>query len=699
MAKLKKLLSCLVLLAFLVVLAAGGLLGYLYFNYGRDLPDISKLEDYQPAQTTRILSTDGVVIGTLFEENRVWKPLSEISPKMVKALLAVEDSRFYEHPGADPVGLLRAVFNALTTGEVREGASTITMQLARGLFLTNEPTMERKCKEIFLALELERRYTKDKILETYLNHVYYGSGAYGIHSAARLYFNRTADDLSYAQAALLAGLLQAPTRFSPLESPERARVRQGEVLERMKANGFLSDSQWQSALEEADNMKFTGTKKRSFEVLKYPYFTGYVIKELSERYSPELLYRGGLTVSTTLDTRLQTEAEAAVKEEVTKLSRVLNVDNGALVLVENETGYIRALVGGVGWTQEDQFNRAWQSKRQPGSSFKAVVYAAALESGYSPESKIEDRSTSYQDGSGRLWTPKNSDGRHLGVITLRQALAGSRNVPAVKLLSRVGTRAVIRLAYRMGIRSPIPSNLSIALGAVDASPLEMSQVFSIIANEGIDRRPVVIKQVADGEGRVLEESQTRKENRILTAEVATAMTSMLSEVVNSGTGRGAQIPGIPTAGKTGTTDNFRDAWFCGFTPYYTLAVWVGNDDNTPMWRSYGGDLPALIFKRLMVVAHQGKKSRDFPTYRPKKETVDVGAVASPTPVVVSTPTPEVETTPDAPLEGAGLPLEPEEPPPLPEEIDIYEHVEPPPAQTPVEDPPQPEEVWLEPLEE
>ncbi len=631
-----------------------------------------EMEHYQPAETTRILSTNGVVIATLFDENRVYTSLDEISPHVVEALLAIEDSRFYDHLGVDPVGVARAISVALSSGQVREGASTITMQLARNLFLTNDPTLARKIREILLALEIERHYEKDKILEVYLNQVFFGEASYGVHAAARTFFNKGSDQLSQAESALLVGLLQAPSRFSPLKNPEAARTRQGQVLARMRELSLLTEQEYKRAIEEADSMTFEGVEQRRFGVLKYPYFTSYVIKELSGRYPEETLYRGGLTIVTTLDPELQTRAEEVVRRRVSQLGPVLNVNNGAAVLLENETGYIRALVGGVGWSEENQFNRAWQARRQPGSAFKAIVYAAALEEGYTPASEVEDTKTSYQDGSGRTWSPKNSDGRFLGRITLRQAITGSRNVAAVKLASQVGLDRIISLAYKLGIEARIPSSLSIALGAVDATPLEMARVYQVFANRGMDRRPTAIKLVKSSNGIVHEDGRHRIGDRILSNQVALAMISLLTDVVEGGTGRGARIQGHPIAGKTGTTDSFRDAWFCGFSPYYTLAVWVGNDDNTSMWRSFGGDLPASTFSEIMTFAHQGKRRREFPDYTPEaKEVKHVTPAPAPQPTPVEEeldqePSPEPEESSfqePEPWEGEA---------PLPERVELDE---------------------------
>lgn len=628
-------------LAGLVV--GAGLFYYVYNKYGTNLPDISILENYRPAQTTRILASDGSVIGTLYQENRVWANFDEMSPWVVPALLATEDSRYFDHKGVDPIGIARVLYNTATTGEVREGASTITMQLARNVFPLSEVDWERKIREIFLSLEIDKRYSKERILELYLNQVYFGGGAHGIHSAARVYFNKGPKDLTLAEAALIAGLIQAPSRFSPIDHADRAFVRQDEVLDRMLAVGSITKKQLEEAKEERKTWKFDrAAEKRSLEMDKYPYFTSYVIQELVARYSEDELYRGGLTIVTTLDPALQREAQKVLTEEVNGLAWELNVDSGALVLLENETGYIKTMVGGLGWSAKNQFNRAYQTRRQPGSSFKPATYGAALEAGFTPDSKINDSPVTYQDGSAGGWSPKNSDGKFLGVITLRQALRGSRNVPAVKILDGVGVEKVIDLGYRMGIRAPIPANLSIALGAIDASPLEMAEFYSVIINRGVRITPTAVKMVKGPDGEILEDRRRVKGRRVLKESTALGLISMMTDVVQAGTGTNAQVSGWPIAGKTGTTDSFRDAWFCGYSPYYTLTVWVGNDDNTPMYRSYGGDLPATVFRRVMTFALKDKKLKGFPQYEPEKDAPDLLREGEATPTPSASPTGALE---------------------------------------------------------
>jgi len=570
------------------------------------LPSVESLKNFEPSETTRIYASGGELIGTLFRENRTWIELDKISPWMVKAIVATEDSRFWTHSGVDLIGVMRA---AVTPGR-QQGASTITMQLARNLFLTPERSITRKLKEILLAQEIERRYTKSMILELYLNQIYFGSGSYGVQAAASQFFARSASKLTPAQAALLAGLPKSPSELSPFENPSAARDRQCVVLGRMLTNGDLTWPQYRRAMREAGRMKFKPRPARR-QMLKFPYFTAYVIRLLSERYSEELLYTGGLHVYTTLDVRLQEQAEEAVRQLVARDESYLNVHQAALVTLDNRTSYVRAMVGGRGFTTKNQFNRAWQARRQVGSSFKPIVYAAALENGMTPTTVVDDSPVEFKLGNGQSWKPQNSDGRSLGKIPLWKALQESRNVVAARLVVELGPDRIVELAERMGIKGldPLPS---IALGTAETSPLQMAATYSIFANGGLAREPVVITRVLDHERHVLEDRRQRGARYVLSPSVATTMVWMLHRAANYGTGGAAVVAGHATAGKTGTTDSSRDTWFCGFTGRYTTAVWAGNDDFSRMWGAFGGDLPARIFRRTMEAAHAGHSEVRLP---------------------------------------------------------------------------------------
>ncbi len=605
-----KLFKSLLVMGLLLAATGVGAAYAIVSRLSQGLPSVDGLASYEAPQTTRIYSRDGQVIATLFVENRTALPLDRMSPFLVKALLAVEDSRFYQHHGVDWVGVARAAVANLLFRGIDQGASTLTMQLARNRFLSLDQTMARKIREIVLALRIEKKYSKEKILEYYLNNVYFGSGAYGVAAASSLYFGRSAEKLSIAQSALIAGLVQAPSSLSPLVDAEAAIARMKIVLGRMKQTGVLSPAQYDQALKEGEGFRFqhgsSGGGSGSDQLLKYPYFSTYVIAQLAQRYPEDMLYRAGLQVHTTLDIELQKLAEEELALSMEALGPDLNAHNAALVLIENSTGQIRAMVGGVRWTQNNQFNRAWQALRQPGSSFKAFVYAAALLKGMTPESSVEDSPTTFGD-----WTPKNSDGKFRGKMTMGLALQESRNVVAARLCQEVGSDRVVEVARAMGIREPLKSHLALALGACEVSPLSMASAYSTIASGGIFREPLAVLQVLDNDGQVLTDNRGLEGKRILPKDIACQLIEMLMRVVDYGTGTAARLDGVDAAGKTGTTDDSRDAWFVGFTPEYTLACWVGNDDHSAMWGVYGGGLPAQIWQKVMsrVVARGYQQAR------------------------------------------------------------------------------------------
>lgn len=579
--------------------------------YRKELPDVEKLRAYEPALTTRIFSSDGQLIGTLFRENRTWVPFKKMSPWLPKALVAVEDSRFYEHSGVDPIGILRAAVVDLRHKGAHEGASTITMQLARNMFFTQERTLDRKFREALVATEIEKKFSKDQILEFYLNQIYLGSGCYGVQSAAGLYFGCDVGQLTPAQAALLAGLPQAPSRYSPFVDATACRTRQSEVLTKMYNQGFLDWDQYRNALEESRRMRFKRRPGRQ-EILKVPYFTSYVIKELSRRYTEDQLYRGGLDIYTSVDLKLQKSAEDTVNQMVTNDERTLNVHQAAVVTIDNQTGYVRAMVGGKGFNPHSQFNRAWQSRRQAGSSFKPFVYTTALEAGYTPLTIMDDAPAKFETSDGQFWEPKNSDGKSLGKIPLWMALQRSRNVVSARLVAALSPQRVVEMAERVGIDKLTPS-LSLALGTAEVSPLQMASAYTIFPNSGVQVQPTFILRVIDSKGNTLEDNRFGIRRMVITEQKARTMVWMMQRVVNFGTGYLAQVPGHPVGGKTGTTDSNRDAWFVGYTPQFTTAVWTGNDDYSRMWGAQGGDLPARIFSRVMTAASQGQPQASFPT--------------------------------------------------------------------------------------
>lgn len=603
------------LLLFLLALGAvfaGAIVLYsVVQHFSKGLPDVGRLKGYEPSQTTRIYASGGELIATLFKENRTYTKIEDIAPAMSDAIVAVEDSRFRQHIGVDFRGVARALVYDLQNRGAHQGASTITMQLARNLFLNPTRSFERKIREVLLSLEIEKKFTKDEILELYLNQIYYGSGAYGIASASQLYFDKKPKDLTIAEASLLAGLPQAPSEFSPFVDEQAAKHRQVLVLGRMRDTNAITMEEYRQAIDETRTFKFHKKRDVSYELLKLPYFTTYALRQLAERYSEELLYRGGLTITTTVDFKLQKQCEQILAEMIRADGHKLGADTGAIVLVENKTGYIRAMVGGTGWSQESQFNRAWQARRQPGSTFKPIVYAAAVEKGWTPQSIIDDSPLTVKIPPDEIWKPKNSDLSYMGKITLAEALKYSRNVAAVRLGQVVGIPDVIKLAYKMGITDKLAPHPSLALGSVEVSPLEMATVYTIFPNEGIGVDVLAVKSVVDAREEAVEEHTFANKRDVLGPKTAHALVEMMKGVVDEGTAKNAILKDHDVAGKTGTTDSFRDAWFVGFTAEYTAAVWVGKDDNSQMKKSYGGDLPARIWKRVMMATLAGHEPSKF----------------------------------------------------------------------------------------
>jgi penicillin-binding protein 1A len=584
-------------------------------EYSQNLPDVEKLRSYEPSQTTKIFSADGELIGSLYKEDRTWIPLERIPRDFKNAILAIEDSRFYEHRGVDIVGLARAAFINYRGGTQRQGASTITQQLARNIFLTPEATVTRKIKEALLALQIERTFSKDEILELYLNQIYFGHGAHGIEAAAENYFGKKAEDLTLGESALLAGLPKAPSEYFPQEAqgiPKSAKQRQILVIYRMQSLGFITHRQAKRAMNET--LRYRPMTRSEFSFLKYPYFTSYVLQELFQKYDEDILYRGGLRVYTSLDTRLQSMAQKVLKEGV-EAAKGYNCRQGALVSLDPATGFIRAMVGGVEFTSTDQFNRAWQARRQPGSSFKVFVYTAAIDSGFSPYSVVVDGPFTLRDGA-KGWSPKNDDRKFNGPMTFKDALRWSKNVCAVKVGLMVGVEKVKEYAYRMGIKEKIIAVPSLPLGTCEVTPLQMASAFGVLANGGVRVEPTSIKMIKDSEGNIVEDHMFPHEEQVLPESTALIMTDMMRAVIEAGTGRNAYI-GRPAAGKTGTTDNHKDAWFVGFTPELSTAVWVGNDTGRMVSGAYGGKISARIWGTFMKEALAGKPVHKFGARRGK----------------------------------------------------------------------------------
>jgi len=586
-------------------IVAGGLVG-LAISF-RNLPDVRQLRNFLPTETTYIYDIEGKLLTHIHgEANREVVPLDRISPHLKRAVLASEDSHFYDHHGINPSGVGRALIVNLVAGRVREGGSTITMQLVKNLFLTQKRAFTRKLAEAVLAIRLEQILSKDQILEMYLNQVYWGHNNYGVQTAARSYFNKSAAVLNLAESAMMAGLIQAPEEFSPFANKRLAKVKQKEVLGRMLELNWISQQEYDDAVNQ--ELKFG--RIRSFQGSALPYVTNTVAQELVQKFGRETLLKGGMRVQTTIDTEFQMMAEATVSKWSQKLiSQGLRGNQIALVAVDPRTHFVKALVGGVD-PKISEFNRATQAQRQPGSAFKPIVYYAAFVTGkYTPDSIVQDTPVSYQDGSG-WYRPRNYDGGFQGSITIRSALAQSRNIPVIRLGMSIGMNKVVEVARTLGINSPMAPVTSLPLGAIVITPLELASAYATFANYGWQSPPTVMARVTDSSGNILVDN-TPKPQLVLDQWASAATIDIMRSVVTTGTGRAADI-GRPSAGKTGTTSSERDIWYVGTVPQLTTAVWVGRDDNRPLSRgATGGGMVAPIWKDFMQQALKGVPAENF----------------------------------------------------------------------------------------
>ncbi|MGA2192358.1 MAG: PBP1A family penicillin-binding protein [Nitrospirota bacterium] len=579
----------------IIILAAAAVLagaaGGFILAHTADLPEVTSLEEFKPSATTRVFSEEGELLGEFYMENRTPVQISQVPPKVINAFLAVEDPRFYRHSGIDITGIFRAMYKDIEAGRLVQGGSSITQQLAKMLFLEPEKSFSRKFKEAVLALEIERRYSKDEILALYLNQVYLGSGAYGIEAAARTYFGKDVSQLTLAEGAMLAGLPAAPTRYSPFNSLKLAYSRRNHVLRRMLAEDFITKAEM-AAADSEPFVKHTVTK----EVFRAPYFVEYIREQLDEKFGSTAVYKDGLNVYTTLNMGMQEIAEAAVQKGLKDLDkrepRKDQQIQGALLAIEPQTGYIKAMVGGRDFLKSE-FNRSIQALRQPGSAFKPIIYAAALDKGYRPDDVVMDVPVSYPGSRpGELWKPTNFDQKFEGAVTLRRALARSINVVAVRLLEDVGVGTAIDYARRLGITSNLLPYLPLALGASDATLIEMTSAYAVFDNAGIYTAPSGILKITDREGRLLEDSAPAT-RQALSPDTAASMTDLLTGVCRFGTGWQASSLGRPVAGKTGTTSRYNDAWFIGYLPSIVTGVWVGYDDHKPIGNKETGARAAL----------------------------------------------------------------------------------------------------------
>ncbi|MGB9876296.1 MAG: transglycosylase domain-containing protein [bacterium] len=582
----------------LLLLIIAGLVGYFLYCFASVRTISLEGEDTYTqvlAGATQIFDRNGVLLADLSGEMREYVPLKDIPPALQLATVASEDRRFFSHRGLDLRAILRALYQDIRMRRIVEGGSTITQQVARNLYLSQKRALSRKLQEMAIAIRLERHYTKEEILEMYLNKVNYGSGAYGVGMAAKIYFGKPVSQLTLAECALLAAIPRRPADYSPYKNPQLALKMRNIVLDKMEQLGFITKEEADKAKKEP--IKLAYKEPPQMMRFKAPYFVFWVIDQLTRKYGEDFVYKTGLKIYTTLDIHLQEAAEEAVRRGLER-AKSLNVHQAALVAIDHKTGDVLAMVGGKDF-RESQFNRAVQAVLQPGSAFKIFVYTAAIDRGYKPEDTIVDSPVSFKGANG-VWRPKNFDGRYRGRVTLKKALAYSINIPAIKLADKIGIKTVIDYAYKMGITTPLQPYLSTAIGASGVKVLDMASAIGVIANNGIRCSPRGILKIYTSKGTILEDNKTIS-YPVLSEETAKIMQEMLREVVLQGTGRRARgVPGA--AGKTGTSDDFRSAWFVGYTPQLSCAVWVGNDDYSPMPRVVGGSIPCEIWADFMLKA-------------------------------------------------------------------------------------------------
>lgn len=675
-------------------------LGLFLRHFLVDLPPVHSLDNYTPSLVTKVYDFRGELISELFIEKRSLLPLTEIPVNMRRAVLAIEDNNFYSHMGIDTRGILRALWKNIRARRLVQGASTVTQQLAKNIFLTRERTLARKVKELLLTLQIERNLSKDEILQLYINQIYFGHGAYGIERAARTFFDKSATDLTLPECALLAGLPKGPERFSPFRRPDRAIRRRNIVLQRMKDEGYITEKEQLHAIAVPHLFE-----RKKADTAHASYFVESVRIQLEPKYGTEALYKGGLSIFTTLDVRMQRAAEeitqrhwnsfddryAEQRLEGLLKSKEITQDffdrwkkwkaapekeeepddfpepvpvQGALVSLDPHTGGVRALVGGRNF-QESQFNRVLQAKRQPGSTFKPFVWLAALDAGMTAATIVDDLPIAFTDMERRprlvaeatdyatlremvtgyyllprkpdqpdpIWAPQNWDNKFLGPISLRRGLAGSRNLVSVRLIDRVGPKAVVDIAHRSGINSPLDAVLSLALGSSVVTPLEMTSAIGTFANNGVHMDPYTVTRVVDRDGKVLEENVIQGTPSV-SPQNAYLITRLMQAVIQEGTGSYARRLGRPVAGKTGTTQDMRDLWFMGYVPDLVTGVWIGYDDFTSLGKkltSAGTTVP--LWTEYMTEATKYVPNRDFqapPGILFSKIDRDTGYLALPT---------------------------------------------------------------------
>ncbi len=694
------------------MLAGAGVAGYIYYHFIRDLPDFTAIKEFRPSVVTQIFARDGRLIGAFYAEKRIEVPYSRLPRHLILAFVAAEDARFFEHPGVDISGIIRAFIRNVEAGQVVEGGSTITQQVVKRILLTSEKSFARKIREAVLAYRIDNYLTKEEILNLYLNHIFLGHGAYGVEAAAQEYFSKHVEDLSLAEAAILAGIPKAPSRYSPYLNPQRAKERQAYVLRRMAEVGFISKQDEAKALSQSIKLK----PWRPDWIKECGYFNEHVRTLLENRFGRDQVFSMGLKVYTTADVGLHLAAQEAVNQGIAGLvqrnayrgplrhlkgkeltafqerqvrfyrkypprkgqlatvlisqrdrrSRALSFRMGehqgvmvveagaqsrsgsllaalqpgdvvqvrlvekdrrqgkwsanlvsapmvqaALLSLELKTGKVRAMLGGKDYG-DSTFNRAVQARRQPGSAFKPIIYAAAIEKGFRPDSVLQDAPISLPGGKrGQAWEPQNYDHTFSGPISLATAIARSRNVPTVRLMMAVGVPSTLKMAQTLGITSPIFPNYASALGASEVTLLELTRAYSVFPNQGFLVEPAFIERIEDRDGRVLLEHQPQR-HLVVSPQTASTMTQLLLGVVQRGTATRVQVLGRPVGGKTGTTNKTRDAWFIGFTPSLITGAWVGMDDERSLGaKETGSQAAAPIFISYMREALKHQPVEDF----------------------------------------------------------------------------------------
>src|SRR5579872_2105893 len=624
------------------VLGVWGVIGVagLFAYYASQLPPIDQLAVPKRPPNIAILADDGALLANRGDTGGAAVHLSELPPYLPKAFIAIEDRRFYSHLGIDPIGILRALSRDILHRGGTEGGSTLTQQLAKNLFLTQERTLSRKIQEAILALWLERKYSKDQILELYLNRVYFGSGAYGVEAAAQKYFGKSARFVTLSEAAVLAGLMKSPTRLAPNHNLDAANARAAQVITAMAEQGYITEAMAKLALARPAEV----VKEKGAGSLNYA--ADYVMDQLDDTVGA---IDEDIVVATTLDPRMQAAAEHAVTDELAAKGDKYGVEQGALVALDPNGG-VKALVGGRNYA-DSQFNRATSAKRQPGSAFKPFVYLSALEKGLTPDTVRDDAPITVKG-----WSPENYSREYFGPVTLTKALSLSLNTVAVRLGLEVGPKTVVKTAHRLGIASDLEPNASIALGTSEVTPLELVSAYAAFANGGVGVQAHVISKVRTANGKLLYTRKNASFGRVIEPQYVSMMNTMMEETLLTGTAHKAELPGWQAAGKTGTSQEWRDAWFVGYTSYLVAGVWLGNDDGSPTKKTSGGNLPTEIWSRFMKAALQGVTPAGLPSGVWKPENApDVTSPPVPpadiasAPATLAPPTPVPDSAPGQPM--------------------------------------------------